>query len=111
MTEKNYHITIKSPVGFLKITSNSHSLKSIEFKEFFSEASKNQTAVLKLAVKQLNEYFEGARKIFDLPLAPDGTKFQKTIWKLVQKVKYGQTASYLEIAVQSGSKNNSRQLD
>ena len=51
-----------------------------------------------LAAKQLGEYFTGARKSFDLPLAPRGTDFQKAVWKALQDIPYGETRSYKQIA-------------
>ena len=59
------------------------------------------------AVKQINEYFNGSRKIFKLKLNPAGTEYQKKIWKELLKVGFGETASYSEIAERTGNKNSS----
>jgi methylated-DNA-[protein]-cysteine S-methyltransferase len=50
------------------------------------------------AVKQLREYFEGTRTVFSLPLELRGTEFQKSVWRTVARVPYGQTKSYGDIA-------------
>lgn len=50
------------------------------------------------AVKQLREYFEGTRTVFSLPMELRGTEFQKSVWKTVARVPYGQTKSYGDIA-------------
>ena len=50
------------------------------------------------AVKQLREYFEGTRTLFSLPLELRGTEFQKSVWRTVARVPYGQTKSYGDIA-------------
>ena len=52
---------------------------------------------------QLQEYFAGSRRVFDLPLASDGTGFQRSVWAALREVPYGQTASYAQIAARVGS--------
>lgn len=49
--------------------------------------------------QQLEEYFAGKRKQFDIPLAPEGTPFQQKVWKQLQRIPFGKTASYKDIAV------------
>lgn len=58
----------------------------------------NETVLIKEANKQLQEYFSGIRKIFDLPLAPIGTEFQKKVWSALLEIPYGKTNSYKEIS-------------
>lgn len=58
------------------------------------------TPVIISAKKQLTEYFEGTRQVFDLPLAPAGTDFQKKVWAALCTIPYGETRSYKEIALQ-----------
>jgi methylated-DNA-[protein]-cysteine S-methyltransferase len=53
-----------------------------------------------LAIKQLDEYFAGTRKEFNLPINQPGTDFQKEVWKHLLTVKYGSTMSYLQLANQ-----------
>lgn len=62
-----------------------------------------ETELLKKAGDQLTEYFQGKRKVFDLPLKPAGTEFQKKVWSALCTIPYGQTRSYGEIAAQIGS--------
>ena len=47
---------------------------------------------------QLDEYFAGARRDFDLPLAPEGTDFQRTVWHALARIPYGDTTSYAQLA-------------
>jgi len=54
--------------------------------------------VLQRTRKQLDEYFNGERKIFDIPLLMVGTDFQKSVWNALMKVAYGTTSSYLQLA-------------
>ena len=56
-----------------------------------------QTPLAKEAQKQLDEYFAGKRKTFDLPLSPHGTDFQKKVWNALLKIPYGKTISYKDI--------------
>jgi methylated-DNA-[protein]-cysteine S-methyltransferase len=57
---------------------------------------------------QLNEYFQGKRKVFELPLILDGTPFQIEAWQQLLKIPYGQTLSYGEQAARMGDKNKAR---
>lgn len=62
-----------------------------------------ETVLLREAHRQLQEYFAGLRRIFDLPLAPEGTTFQLAAWQALLTIPYGQTASYKEMAVKVGN--------
>ena len=64
--------------------------------------------ILKTAQLQLEEYFDGQRKNFDLPLNAEGTKFQMSVWKQLRKINYGSTQSYKDIATKIHNKNASR---
>lgn len=94
---------IHSPVGYLKVTATSKAITGIHFSKTKSKDSKEIPAVLKKAEKELQEYFKGKRKSFDLPLEFDGTEFQKNVWKALSTIPFGQTVSYKDIAIQVGS--------
>ena len=64
--------------------------------------------ILELAKKQLNEYFTGNRKTFNIPLHPVGTDFQKKVWSALLDIPYGETRSYKEIAISMGNSNGTR---
>lgn len=73
--------------------------------------SRAHPAVLPLlaaACRQLHEYFAGQRQQFTLPLAPQGTKFQQTVWQALRTIPYGQTWSYGQLARQIGKPGASR---
>ena len=57
---------------------------------------------------QLMEYFDGRRRQFDLPLAPNGTPFQERVWKALLDIPYGETISYGELAARIGRRSASR---
>ncbi len=61
-----------------------------------------QTAAFRPASTQLREYFAGARRHFELALAPRGTPFQLAVWQALRAIPYGQTVSYGEIARRLG---------
>lgn len=73
--------------------------------EKFSEKEyeRKETPVLAEAGRQLGEYFDGRRREFDLPLAPEGTEFMLRVWKALQDIPYGETRSYKEIAAMTGN--------
>ena len=52
------------------------------------------SGVTDMAAEQLAEYFAGARRDFDLPLNPQGTEFQRSVWEVLQRIPYGETCSY-----------------
>jgi len=62
-----------------------------------------ETPLIKKTALQLKEYFEHKRKTFDLPLFPQGTDFQLAVWKSLQKIPYGETRTYKEIAKMAGN--------
>lgn len=61
------------------------------------------TAILQKAAKELDEYFEGNRRAFDLPLFMAGTPFQQQVWNVLLKVPYGETRSYSWVAREIGN--------
>ena len=62
------------------------------------------------ALSEIQEYLDGKRKTFDLPLAPEGTPFQKQVWQELRKIPYGQTATYGEIAAAVGIPKGARAI-
>src|ERR1700688_3149557 len=59
-------------------------------------------------MRQLREYFAGKRTEFSLPLAPEGTAFQRSVWRQLQAIPYGETISYGELARRVGNPKASR---
>jgi methylated-DNA-[protein]-cysteine S-methyltransferase len=101
---KDYCLFYNSPIGYLKLTSDESSLRSIEFvdkAEGFDSLPAPE--ILKKAEVQLKEYFEGRRFSFSLDINPEGTSFQKQVWQLVQFVGFGITKNYNDIAMELGS--------
>jgi len=69
---------------------------------------KNETVLLKEAIRELNEYLDGKRTSFDLQLEPQGTEFQKRVWQALKEIPFGETRSYGEIAKLIGNEKASR---
>ena len=84
----------------------------VKTKEDIEEMAKNsiqkETSLIKNTKQQLDEYFAGKRKKFDIPIKLDGTDFQIKVWKELLKIPYGETCSYLDIAKCIGNPKASR---
>lgn len=96
-----YFDGITTPVGRLHIVVSDSALVRIYFPGEKITAHYERTAKHPLIVRtkiQLAEYFSGARRIFDIPVAPSGTDFQLKTWKVIAKIPYGKTWSYADEA-------------
>jgi len=63
---------------------------------------------LEECARQVREYFEGKRKSFALPLAPDGSQFQRRVWLEIARIPHGETISYAELARRAGAAGSAR---
>ncbi len=97
LTTDNKVVYYDSPIGLIEIQTDRGKLLSLNFQEV-KRYPEEETALLSIAKDQLNEYFRGKRKEFDLPLKLEGTDFQKSVWKQLLKIPYGDTFSYKEVA-------------
>lgn len=97
---------LNSPIGFIKITANNEAINEVIFVE--NEEEDNPNALTQEMTNQLMEYFEGKRKVFNLPLSPIGTSFQQAVWEALCSIPYGETRSYGEIAKMIGNPKASR---
>jgi methylated-DNA-[protein]-cysteine S-methyltransferase len=89
---------VNSPLGITKVVGDEKGIASISVLDSEAEITQIIPEELQDCVYQLNEYFEGTRKHFNLKLNPQGTDFQQEIWKLLQTIPYGKTTSYLELS-------------
>ncbi|HEY5972683.1 MAG TPA: methylated-DNA--[protein]-cysteine S-methyltransferase [Pseudoxanthomonas sp.] len=103
-----YYRHIDSPIGPLLLAADAAGLRLIEFHtprhpmSRLDDWSEGNNEVLDLTRKQLDEYFDGKRRDFDLPLAPQGTVFQEQVWRTLAKIPYGETISYSQLAQRVG---------
>lgn len=93
-----YQMIMDSPLGKLLLMEEDGALVKLSFRAEYREAQIRETPVLLEAKRQLEEYFKGERKVFDLPLNYEGTPFQHEVWDALRKIPYGEVRSYKEIA-------------
>ena len=107
MNASNWHSYVTTPLGVLRATTDGRSIVALGYDAPFAEpVSPPPDAARELldALRaQLDGYFAGHRTVFDLPLAPAGTPFQRSVWTALCDVRYGETASYAQIAQRVGS--------
>ena len=99
-------IIIESPVGRLSITEVGGAVVRIAWTDHQAGdlgAQPGETPLLARAAEQLDQYFAGTRRDFDLPLAPTGTGFQRRVWTEMARIPFGMTASYGALARKTGS--------
>jgi O-6-methylguanine DNA methyltransferase len=105
-------INYSSPVGCLTITIENKAVCGLTLDEGLCSNEKNENitdSLVKKVFQQLNEYFAGKRKDFDLPLNLEGTDFQKNVWNELLKIPYGTTISYKTLSERvKGNPNASR---
>lgn len=99
------YCTLPSPCGQLKLTASEDAIIRIEFSDQPEPHHPAGTALLSEACDQLSAYFSGQRRQFSLPLAPEGTPFQRQVWQALQQLEYGEQCSYLDIARHIGNAN------
>lgn len=90
----------KSPLGCLELIEQNDCLTNLGFVDTLPTGD-NQERLSHLLIRvcrQLDEYFAGKRKKFDLPLDPRGTNFQQKVWLELQNIDYGTTKTYADIA-------------
>ena len=102
MVRLSYSFT-ETPVGRLVIAGDGAGLQQVEFcsatdRIRLDPGSEEDRAPFEDAIRQISEYFAGARTTFDLPLAPAGTPFQQAVWRELLSIPYGTTTSYRDLA-------------
>jgi len=95
---KTYKAYYKSPLGFIKIVGTQDSILALDFVAEILPGDDDLPFCVKECVKQIDEYFKGQRKEFFLKLNPQGTKFQRLVWRQLEKIPFGKLVSYREIA-------------
>ena len=104
-----FYETIVGPLG---INDDGKNIVEILFskEEVAKDLELKETPLIKATMEQLEEYFQGKRKDFDIPMEARGTEFQKSVWNQLLKVPYGETCSYGEIAKRIGNPKASRAI-
>jgi methylated-DNA-[protein]-cysteine S-methyltransferase len=123
-----YRTTMPSPVGELTLVADDTALRTISWQTHGADDADRRVPpngidrsidlsidrlagehpVLALATRQLQEYFDGSRTEFDIPLALEGTPFQRQAWSVLRSIPFGATMSYGEQAAALGDRKRAR---
>ena len=95
--------TIETPLGYAKIIGDDNGIASVSILNTKEDVSEIIPESLLDCVTQLKAYFKNERKTFDLKLNPEGTVFQKKVWKQLETIPFGKTISYLELSKKLGN--------
>ncbi len=101
---------LRTPAGPLSVTATDEAVTAVRFGAFGPAADPEEELppVLARAVGELREYFAGERREFSLPLAPQGTPFQRKVWAALCEIPYGETRTYGQIAARIGQPGAAR---
>jgi len=100
-----YYTYYESPVGLLKIGGTEHYIAELSFvdnKEQVIHGEPGVSDVIHQCTEQLIEFFQGRRKVFNVPVHQEGTDFQKKVWNELLDIPFGKTISYLDLAKKLG---------
>lgn len=97
----------QTKIGRIKIAQEGDAIVEINVTDS-EEKSERETPLIKKTIKELKEYLEGKRKIFDIPIDTQGTEFQEKVWNALLEIPYGETKSYEDIAKMVGCPKGAR---
>ena len=110
-----YYDFYESPQGQMLLVADGEALCGVYFdgQKYLPQVASQwrrdpQHATLRQAKRELAEYFAGKRKRFEVALAPEGTPFQRSVWKAISTVGFGRTVSYAELAQRAGCPGSAR---
>ena len=98
-----YFHTYNTDIGYIRITSDGRAVTRIDLNAPEPSSVETEIPLLHEACIQIAGYLRGSRCRFNLPVAPDGTAFQLNIWAEVQRIPYGRTRSYRDMASAAGN--------
>ena len=105
----NYYDFYDSPMGKMLIVAADEGLRGLYFidQKYYREVEDGWTRapkhhVVRQTAREMQQYFAGDRKEFDVPLAAEGTPFQARVWTAISSVKYGASITYSELARRAG---------
>jgi len=102
-----YYTTFESPIGPLLLAGDEEGLKYLNIRNDKKKIEvpdgwQENIAFFRDISRQLEAYFAGQLKSFEVKLAPEGTEFQRSVWKALCEIPYGETRTYKEIAISVG---------
>ena len=105
---------VASPIGGIRLISRGDTLTGVFMLKHkhdpdgFPEEERGDSPLLDEAARQLAAYFAGSLRDFDLPLAPEGSDFQRQVWDALLRIPFGETTSYLALAKRIGDARHVR---
>ncbi len=93
---------LNTPVGTLTIQASAQGIARVDFSAV-EERIVNGSELTERCKRQLKAYFAGERRVFDLPLDQQGTPFQRTVWRCLVEIPYGEVVSYADVAEMANS--------
>jgi methylated-DNA-[protein]-cysteine S-methyltransferase len=101
---------LDTPLGRMLLVSSANGLCGAHFvgQKYFPKIDPSWKRETSKAGRELAEYFAGERAVFSVPLAAEGTPFQRAIWKEISKVRFGETITYAELARRAGFPGSAR---
>lgn len=110
MADKS-HTYYHSPLGLIRIVGTDDYISTVSFydaSEKHESRKKPMPPLLINCIEQLIQYFNGERRIFDLPIHQEGTPFQQSVWSELVQIPYARTISYLDLARRTGDTKATR---
>jgi len=89
-----------TPLGPLSVSEEAGAIVALDWGQ---GRDQDDTPLLRRACAQLQQYFDGTRQVFDLPLAPNGSAFQRRVWEALRAIPAGETRSYGDLAASLGT--------
>jgi methylated-DNA-[protein]-cysteine S-methyltransferase len=115
MNQRIWYCFAPSSLGDVLLVANGDALRGVYFDDQKylppidpAWREDDDSAVLRAARSQLDQYFAGSRKVFELPLAPNGTSFQRAVWNAIAQVPWGETLTYADLASRAGHPGSAR---
>ncbi len=99
---------VHTPIGFLQFEEEENAITKVFYIGTKGDEIPANTPLLKKAIKEFEDYFNGSIKKFTFKMNPEGTEFQKNVWNNLLNIEYGKTISYKELAILSNSPNAAR---
>ena len=110
MMSYSHRMIVSSPLGNILVQGNKTHIQYLKFTQ--ADHNESETSLLahwaESCEQQLGQYFSGERRVFDLPIDPQGTEFQQRVWQALCQVDFGSYGSYQQLALAIGSKNSVR---
>ena len=112
MSESTYYTTMPSPIGEIRLVSDGEALTGLYTERHrigsVQPSWKRDAGPFRQAEGQLQAYFDGEARPFDLPLNPRGAEFQKVVWDALRRLRFGERVSYGELARRIGRRGAAR---